>query len=724
MRFKCFAIGIAILFAGAPAFPNPLPQDDAPYLVNAGVARVSLIKGEVTFQRGATEDWEAAAINLPLDEGDRITTGPDGRAEIQLYSDNYVRVSHATQLSLGRMTTGDARFSVESGTVTVRANRIDDDVRIQVDTPSCQITVNKKGVYRINVSEAGDTELVVRKGLAEVSWASGVLEVKSGRALHIGAQDPSNYAITRDIASDDWDRWCEDRDEHLTARLTTARYVSPTIWGASDLDYYGGWQYVSSYGYCWFPTVSYGWAPFRAGRWIWGYPWGWTWVSYEPWGWAPYHFGSWFYTAGFGWGWYPGGFGHRHYYHPGRVTFVSFRGHGGNYVGWIPWSREGGAVGTPGLPTGKDRFAGLTLESEADVAKLPKEVQRGISVMPESDFVKGGGKPLEYAGELKGNLKLETAHFVPQKSLSTELVPPKFASQPGNPGNPSKVRSMESIGSGKGAKSSPMEVNKLGEMQRANRVEKGGSSVGTAQDQGLTRDPGSRKADRQLQSVPESPRTAQPATQARPEAKQAPMSEARPETRSSPPVRETRPEPRYAPPARETRPEPRYAPPAREMQPAPRIAPPAREVRPAPRTASPSGGGSARGFQPRSSYPYGYDSGSMRNRRSASPDGPRVYDRGSDRGFATRPSSGRSRIERGGAFSSSSPRYSAPSPRGGRAYSMPSSRTSAPTARGSGFSMPSPRYSAPSSRGGGGISAPSSRGGGGFSAQPSRRGKG
>src|SRR4051812_35000934 len=58
----------------APASDGPQPD----------VARISLIHGDVSMQRGDTGDWAATSINAPLVRGDQVATGDKSRAEIQL----------------------------------------------------------------------------------------------------------------------------------------------------------------------------------------------------------------------------------------------------------------------------------------------------------------------------------------------------------------------------------------------------------------------------------------------------------------------------------------------------------------------------------------------------------------------------------------------------------------------------------------------------------------
>src|ERR1019366_4818300 len=63
---------------GAPSSSAPAPEG------KNGVARISLIHGDVSTQRGDSKDWSAAALNAPVLAGDRVSTGDKARTEIQL----------------------------------------------------------------------------------------------------------------------------------------------------------------------------------------------------------------------------------------------------------------------------------------------------------------------------------------------------------------------------------------------------------------------------------------------------------------------------------------------------------------------------------------------------------------------------------------------------------------------------------------------------------------
>jgi hypothetical protein len=139
---------------------------------------------------------------------------------------------------------------------------------------------------------------------------------------------------------DDWDRWNYSRTDQLLDAVS-ARYVSPGTYGVDDLDHYGSWRVVPTYGPVWVPTtVAAGWVPYSTGSWMLDPFYGWTWVDSAPWGWAPFHHGRWVSVDGF-WAWTPGPVAPRPIYAPALVAFyggpnvqVSV-GIGGPVVGWV-----------------------------------------------------------------------------------------------------------------------------------------------------------------------------------------------------------------------------------------------------------------------------------------------------------------------------------------------------------------------------------------------------
>ncbi len=304
-----------------------------------GVARISLINGDVSVRRGDSGDWTAAAVNAPLVVEDRVLTGPNARTELQFDWANMLRISHNAEVRLAELEYQRYMVQLARGTVTWRVLR-DQDAYVEISTPSVSVRPVKRGVYRVTVQDDGSSEITVRSGEAEIFTPRGSERLRAGRTMFArGSQTDPEFRIDNDIPQDDWDRWNERRDRDLL-RTQSYNYISRDIYGADDLDMHGRWVYVGNYGWCWSPRVASGWAPYRHGRWTWIDWYGWSWVSYDPWGWAPYHYGRWFHHGPYGWVWHPGAIGVRHYWAPAYVAFFGFGGAGVSVgwgrVGWIP----------------------------------------------------------------------------------------------------------------------------------------------------------------------------------------------------------------------------------------------------------------------------------------------------------------------------------------------------------------------------------------------------
>jgi len=337
LRFAALASAM-LLTAGM--LTTALAQD--PDDMQRGVARISLMNGEVSVRRGDSGDWVAGVINAPLLSDDRIATAPNSRAEVQFDAANMLRIGGNAEVRLTQLEAGRYQMEIARGTVTFRVLR-PSEANVEVDTPSISVRPSKQGIYRIRVNEAGETEVIARAGEVEVFTPRGSQWVTAGQMMDArGANADPEFQIVNAIPPDEWDRWNDTRDRTLL-QSTSSQYVGPGVYGTEDLDQYGAWSEVPPYGPVWRPAnVGPNWAPYQAGQWVWEDWYGWTWVSYDPWGWAPYHYGRWFYQSGFGWGWYPGLRGMRHYWSPALVGFFGFGGGGIGVgfgfggIGWVP----------------------------------------------------------------------------------------------------------------------------------------------------------------------------------------------------------------------------------------------------------------------------------------------------------------------------------------------------------------------------------------------------
>jgi hypothetical protein len=95
----------------------------------------------------------------------------------------------------------------------------------------------------------------------------------------------------------------------------------------STLNPHGSWVELDYGLVVWRPTmVRRGWAPYRAGQWIWT-PDGWYWDSYEPFGHVTYHYGRWYNDEYYGWIWIPD--------YDWAPAWVEWR-YDDVYIGWAP----------------------------------------------------------------------------------------------------------------------------------------------------------------------------------------------------------------------------------------------------------------------------------------------------------------------------------------------------------------------------------------------------
>ncbi len=295
----------------------------------ARIARLSFVEGHVSFMHPNEVDWASVSVNLPLQAGDRIYTGSDGRAEIEFDEGSVLRLAEKTDVELVALGEDRIRLRVLVGLCTLSART---GIPFEVNTPAALFNTQRDGIYRFDVTENGASDGIVRKGRMEVSGRDFSERLDKGELMHVEPGDQGTHLLSRYDGRDDWDEWTDRRTADLIA-YESRRYLPDTVYyGVSDLDRYGRWVEVGTYGWGWTPYVGAGWSPYWDGRWCYRPFWGWTWVSYEPWGWLPYHYGRWHFSVNFGWAWLPGPSLGFHFWSPGLVRFY----HGPSWVSWVP----------------------------------------------------------------------------------------------------------------------------------------------------------------------------------------------------------------------------------------------------------------------------------------------------------------------------------------------------------------------------------------------------
>ncbi len=320
-----------------------VPVADAAHADPTGrVARLSHSQGEISYSPAGEDEWVGLVRNRPLIRGDRLWTDHHARGELQVGS-AALRLGSDTSLEILQLDDRIAQFRLTQGTINLRVRRMDPGQIYEIATPFLAFNANRPGRYRIDVDPPNhQTTIIVWEGAGEAFGENASFPLRAGDTVRFHGADLRDHDIFGPPRQDAFDRYSLDRDRRLD-RSVALRYVDDDLVGYADLDDYGSWRSVPSYGDVWFPNrVDAGWAPYRDGHWVWQEPWGWTWVDHAPWGFAPFHYGRWVSVSNY-WGWIPVPRHRRSIYAPALVAFIGGRGWSpsfssgyGSSIGWFP----------------------------------------------------------------------------------------------------------------------------------------------------------------------------------------------------------------------------------------------------------------------------------------------------------------------------------------------------------------------------------------------------
>ena len=339
----------------APAPPPTPPAPEEPAADDRTPPRLSYVDGQVSFWRPGAPEWVAAQVNTALAPGDELSTGSPGNLEVQVGARAFVRAWAGTALGLVNQEPDFLQVKVTAGYASLDLRALDPGRIVELDTPNAAFTIDHAGYYRVQVSGDRTAFISRRGGRATVTPANGqAASIAASEEVVIEGDAAPRVASYAAPPIDEWDRWNYARSDYQ-AEAVSARYVSPGVYGTSDLDRYGRWRVVPDYGSVWVPTsVQADWVPYSTGSWTWDPLYGWTWVDTAPWGWAPFHYGRWVYVDRY-WAWAPGPVIVRPAYSPALVAFFGGAPGVSVRVGWVAlgW-------GEPVVPWwGRPRFVGV-----------------------------------------------------------------------------------------------------------------------------------------------------------------------------------------------------------------------------------------------------------------------------------------------------------------------------------------------------------------------------
>lgn len=330
---------LGILLLNTFVFSEYQDQEEyqAQYYDNAKVLRVKYAQGETYVQRSYDEGFEEATVNLSIFEKDKVGT-TEGRVEIYLGRLNFLRLDYDTEVEFERapeLRKTDMTLRIRRGGIYLDIRNLDNERDVEVQTPDCGVFLLNSGVYRINVTEGGETEVLVYEGLAEVSGNDYSRNVRESQKIIMRdgrvTERPFYFYASN---TDEFDRWNQARNSAGGyARYGVSRYLAN---GYEDYEYElsrsGRWVYNNSCReYTWIPyNIGSSWRPYYHGRWHWNPFYGYVWNSYDSWGYFTHHYGRWEWDPYYGWYWIPG-------YHWSPAWVYWFWDN--DYYGWCPVSR-------------------------------------------------------------------------------------------------------------------------------------------------------------------------------------------------------------------------------------------------------------------------------------------------------------------------------------------------------------------------------------------------
>ncbi|HEX4955655.1 MAG TPA: DUF6600 domain-containing protein [Thermoanaerobaculia bacterium] len=319
---------LALLLLLAPfAQPQALQaghESDDPY----GYLRV--VEGDIELLNDRYSDSTEVTVNQPILVGDRYGLARNARAELVLPNGDLLRLGGSTDLAVLSLADSPDRPSREThfrllrGEIQVVILERPRDAAPRIETHNANVYFHRAGTYAVRVGGEDWTEVVVREGYAEVETDRGSLVVRDGEQAILEGESWPRSSLEVAGSLSPVERWGERLSEEAE-RWADSETDTGFGYAGSSLSDHGAWVEIGDRR-AWRPRVTVGWEPYTDGYWY-TTPSGLTWVSHEPWGWVPYHYGTWDYVSGWGWVWYPG-----RQYAPAWVYWYWTPG----YAGWCP----------------------------------------------------------------------------------------------------------------------------------------------------------------------------------------------------------------------------------------------------------------------------------------------------------------------------------------------------------------------------------------------------
>ena len=269
------------------------------------IVRISYLDGDVRIARAEKNDgggkgatWETAVMNLPLQEGDNLVTGKDGRAEIEFEDDSTVYLAENSALSFEDLhsTSGvpHSELALVNGAVTLHLDSLMPGETFVLHTPKNRLLTRYPQKAEMRVTSYLDATAITPLAAGKIDIAgAGTQEPITPDKTFLFDEANKMTAAAPGQAPDyqAFDAWVADRYAALSAdtqQVMQEAGLQRPIPGLAQLKGKGSFYDCQPYGKCWEPTprktiVSSGGAPAGGAA----YPGSWGMDSWFPcMGWA------------------------------------------------------------------------------------------------------------------------------------------------------------------------------------------------------------------------------------------------------------------------------------------------------------------------------------------------------------------------------------------------------------------------------------------------------
>ena len=238
-----------------------LPKAELKAVMVPQRVKLSYVEGDVRFNRGDEKKpnlkrpWEQARIDLPIEQNYAVSTGPDGRAEIEFQTAGVLYVAGNSTLLFNELTVNDGipttRVRLVSGTITTDVEPLQGEVFVIAMGPgSYSVQYPQFDFTRIESYMGGMsfTPQVDAGSHFEQTHSSGDQLVKLGETLvYAKGQPPEIEGVGKDKGPDGWDDWVDERCAERQAATEIFRRAPSLIPPALDV---GGLSYAATLSQC------------------------------------------------------------------------------------------------------------------------------------------------------------------------------------------------------------------------------------------------------------------------------------------------------------------------------------------------------------------------------------------------------------------------------------------------------------------------------------------